>query len=318
MRRRAFLAVAAALPATAAAQARLARIALLAPVEPPPKALPALRDSLRDKGFVEKRDFMLEVAWPAPSQDLAALTRDVVRRGPDLIVAWTTPASLAAKQATSSIPIVIVGVADPVGVGLVHSLARPGGNVTGFSNISADIAAKQVEIFSEVIPQTSRLGVIYSAGNPAGLLQMRGIQEAMRKLQFEPIMEQGSTAGEYVEALQRLRAAGVGGVVFPPNPTVIEHRQVVAQQARDLRLPTMFQRLENVEAGGLMSYGPDLTGQFRQVAGYVERILKGTKAADLPVMQPEKIEFIVNLRTAKEIGLHIPEKIVTSADELIE
>jgi putative ABC transport system substrate-binding protein len=304
--------------ASARAQRRPLRIGLLVLTEPPPKAVKALRDSLDQAGYGPGPDLVVDMRWPAGSQSLAELAKAVVQAAPDVIVAWTTPAALAAKQATATIPIVVVGIADPVRVGLVASLARPGGNVTGFSNLGGDLAAKQVEVFVQTLPGAKRLGVVYNAGSPAGVLQFQGVQDALGKLNVPSLAEKAARPDQYRDALARLAQANVDGVLFVPDASTIEDRIGIAEQARQLRLPTMFQRRENVEAGGLMSYGPDLTDQFRQVASYVDRILKGAKPADLPVQQPDKIELVINARIAKALDVALPPVLVARADEVIE
>jgi putative ABC transport system substrate-binding protein len=307
------------LPAAARAQGRLAKIGLLAGSDPPPKAVQALRDSLRQAGYVEGRNLALNIVWPtASSKPLSGLAQAVVRGAPDLIVAWSTPAALAARDATSTIPIVVVGIADPVGVGLAESLARPGKNITGFTNLGSDLSAKQVQVFVDGLPGVEHLGVIYGPASPAGVLQLRGSLDAIARFKLRAQAVGALTESEYRRAIVGLHHAGVGGILFIPDPTTIEHRAAIAQQALAERLPTMFQRRENIEAGGLMSYGPDLTDQFRQVASYIERILKGAKASELPIQQPNKIELVINQQTARALGYVVPPALLARADEVIE
>jgi putative ABC transport system substrate-binding protein len=318
MKRRGLLLGAIALPAVAGAQGRPLRIGVLASGEPPPKAVEALRSSLVQKGYGGGQILAINIAWPSDSQPMAELAETLVRTAPDIIVAWATPAALAVQKATTSIPIVVVGIADPVRVGLVASLAQPGGNITGFSNLGGDLSAKQVEVFVQTLPRVARLGVIYNPGSPAGAIQFEGSQDALGKLNIPSLAEKAARPEEYRDALARLGLANVDGVLFVPDASTIDNRARIAEQALGLRLATMFQRRENVEAGGLMSYGPDLTDQFRQVAAYVDRILKGAKPADLPVQQPDKIELVVNARTAKTLGLSFPPVLLARADEVVE
>jgi putative ABC transport system substrate-binding protein len=319
MRRRSLLLGSMALPLAAAhAQRRPLRIGMLGSTEPPPKAVKELRDNLDQAGYGREPDLVIDMQWPSGSQSLAELADRIVRGAPDVIVAWATPAALAAKGATATIPIVVVGIADPVGVGLVESLARPGGNITGFSNLGGDLSAKQAEVFAQAMPGLKRLGVIYNSATPAGIIQFRGVQGALEKLNIRSLVEKAARAAEYRDALARLGQATVEGVLFVPDATTVEFRAEIAEQAQALRLPTMFQRRENVEAGGLLSYGPDLTDQFRQVAVYVDRIVKGAKPAELPVQQPDKIELVINSRTARTIGLGLPPALLGRADEVIE
>jgi putative ABC transport system substrate-binding protein len=318
MRRRDLLLGLLALPTAAQAQSRPLRIGLLVSSEPPAKVVSAMRESLGQAGYARGPDLVIDMQWPTPSQPLPALAAKMVRDAPDIIVAWATPAALAVKAATTTIPVVIVGIADPVGVGLVASLAHPGGNITGFSNLGGDLSAKEVEVFVQAVPRPRRLGVIYNAASPAGVLQFQGVQVALQKLNVPALVDKAAQAAEYRDALARLGQATVDGVLFVPDAATIENRAAIAAQAQSLKLPTMFQRRENVEAGGLMSYGPDLADQFRQVGSYIDRILKGAKPADLPVQQPDKIELVINARTARAIGISLPKMLLGRADEVLE
>jgi putative ABC transport system substrate-binding protein len=212
----------------------------------------------------------------------------------------------------------MVGVSDPVGAGLVTSLARPGGNVTGLTNIAADLSAKLMEIFVEIVPGLSRVGVMFNRDNPGSVSQMQGTQDAVRTLGLQFQVLSARTPREFENAFARFKADGAKGVVCLADSSFIEHRTMIAELAGRMRLPTAFQRRENVEAGGLFSYGPNLNDQFRQVAFYVDRILKGTRPAELPVEQPTKFELVINFKTAKAIGLEIPPTLLTRADEVIE
>lgn len=319
MRRRSLLLGSMALPlATAHAQSKPRRIGMLLSTEPPAKAVKALRKTLDQAGYGREPDLVIDMRWPSGPHSLAELADVIVRAAPDVIVAWATPAALVVQKATATIPIVIVGIADPVGVGLVASLAHPGGNITGFSNLGGDLAAKQVEMFVQTLPSVKRIGVIYNAGSPSGVIQFRGVQDALGKLNVPALAEKAGRMGQYHDALARLAQANVDGVLFVPDASTIEDRVEIARQALQLRLPTMFQRRENVEAGGLMSYGPDLTDQFRQVASYLDRILKGAKPAELPVQQPDKIEMVINARTAKALDFTLPPTVLARAEEVIE
>jgi putative tryptophan/tyrosine transport system substrate-binding protein len=295
------------------------KIGLLTASAPPPGAVEAFRDGMRQRGYVERQNYTLDVrTLRGPYEQDTQTAAGLVESGVDVIVAWSTPAALAARRATTAMPIVIVSVSDPIGTGLVQSLARPGGNLTGVANLGRVISAKQVELFIETVPGLKRIGLVQNQLNPASVGQAREAQEAMGELHLTPQIIEASSAATYEEALLRLSQSGVEGVFFSPDPSAIAHRQVIGEQAIARRLPTMFQRRENVQAGGLMSYGADLVDQFRQATGYVERILKGAKPADLPVEQPTRFELSINVRTAKALGLTIPSKILARADELIE
>jgi len=259
------------------------------------------------------------VRWPKTSLDQEPdLAPSMVRAGPDVIASWTTPPTLALQRATSTIPIVMMSIGDPVGAGLVASLARPGGNVTGVSNQDAEVVAKAVELFREVVPGLRRMGVIYNPGNPSAAIQMRALEDTTRRLAFDAQVSEATAVAEYETAFARFLDGGVQGAFFIPDASTGQHRKMIAEWAIAHRLPTMFQRRLNVDAGGLMSYGADLVGQFRQAASYVDRILKGAKPADLPVVQPEKFELVINRKTAKAIGIKIPQSILVRADKVIE
>jgi putative ABC transport system substrate-binding protein len=300
-------------------QPKVWRIGVLAPVSPTPAMLSAFRDSLRGRGYVEGQNLSIDVRWPQGSfdQDPSALT-ELVNSNVDAIVAWTTPATIAARRATSTIPIVMVGVGDPVGSGFIASLARPGGNITGLTNIAVELSAKLLELFVELVPGMKRVGVVQNSDNPASTMMLRETEDAVRKLNMEVQVVNAQTSDEFDRAFAKLSAESVDGVVVLPNPTVIEHSRRIAELAQSARLPTAFQRREDVDAGGLFSYGPDINNLFRQAAFYVDRILKGEKPAELPVMQPTKIELVINLKTAKALGVTVPLIMQMTADDVIE
>jgi putative ABC transport system substrate-binding protein len=312
---------AAAWPLAARAQqpGKVWRIGFLASVPPTSAMLNAFRDGLRERGYVEGQNLSIDVRWPqGPFEQNPAVAAELVRGNVDVIVAWTTPAVIAARRATSTIPIVIVGVSDPVGSGFVASLARPGGNITGVSNIASDLSAKLVELLVEIVPGMKRVGVVFNPDNPGAVFQMPGIEDAVRTygLQFQVVA--AGAPEQFERAFARLNAEGVGGVVLLADSSLIEHGRRIAELAQKARLPTAFQRRENVEAGGLLSYGSSLNGHLRQTAVYVDRILKGARPAELPVEQPTKFELVINLKTAKTLGLEVPPTLLARADEVIE
>jgi len=326
MKRRAFITLlggVAAWPLAARAQEgqrdKQIRMGFLAAAVPTAAMLRAFRDALREHGYVEGQNLSIADRWPqGSSEQISDIAAEFVRSNVDIIVAWTTPASLAAKAATATIPIVMVGVGDPVGTGLVRSLARPGGNITGFVNLAPDLSTKQAQLLVEVVPRIRSVGIVCNPSNPALTVLLRDVEDAIRILGLEFHTVDARLPQEFESAFARLSAKGVQGVVVVPDGSVIEHRRMIAALAQKTRLPTMFQRRENVAAGGLMSYGPDLPDQLRQAAFYVDRILKGTKPTDLPVQQATKIELVINLKTAKALGLTIPPTLLGLADEVIE
>jgi ABC-type uncharacterized transport system substrate-binding protein len=302
-----------------ASTVRQARIGILSASPPTPAMVHAFREGMRERGYIERHNLSIDVRWPRGTfeqdPDVAA---ELAKTNVDVIVAWSTPAVIAARRATAVIPIVMVSVGDPVGSGFIASLARPGGNITGFSNITADLSAKLVELFVELVPDIRRVGVVSNIYNPNVGLQLRQTEEAVRKLSLQSQVIEAHTPEEYERAFARLSAEKVHGVVLLATSSLIEHAHKIAELARAARLPTAFQRRENVEAGGLMSYGGNVNYQFRGAASYVDRLLKGGKAADLPVEQPTKLEFVINLKTAKALGLTVPTIMQMTADEVIE
>src|SRR6516225_4279575 len=263
--------------AARAQQPKIWRIGVLASVPPTPVMLSAFRDGMRRRGYVEGQNLSIDVRWPQGTfdQDPSVVT-ELVNDNVDVIVAWATPATIAARRA-STIPIVMVGVGDPVGSGFIASLARPGGNTTGLTNISVDLSAKLMELFTELVPGMKRVGVVRNPNNPGTPVLLRETEDAVRKLNMQVQVVNAQTSDEFDRAFAQLSAESVGGVVVLPDPTVIEHSRRIAELAQSARLPTAFQRREDVDAGGLLSYGPDLNNQFRQATFYVDRILKGEK-----------------------------------------
>jgi putative ABC transport system substrate-binding protein len=306
--------------AAVAQQPKVWRIGVLTPVPLTPVMLSAFRDGLRGRGYVEGQNLSIDIRWPQGSfdQDPSVVT-ELVNSNVDVIVTWATAATIAARRATSTIPIVMVGVGDALGSGFIASLARPGGNITGLSSIAVELSAKLMELFVELVPGMKRVGVVHNPNNPMNTMTLRETEDAARKLNMQVQVVNAQTSDEFDRAFAQLSAESVGGVVVLGNPTVVvEHSRRIAELAQSTRLPTAFQRRENVDAGGLLSYGPDLNNEFRQAAFYVDRILKGEKPAELPVMQPTKVELVINLKTAKALGLTVPLIMQMTADELIE
>jgi len=303
----------------AASTVRPVRVGLIAPAPPTPAMLNAFRDGMRERGYIEGQNLSVAVRWPQGSfdQDPSVVT-ELVNSNVDVIVAWATPTVIAVRRATSTIPIVMVSVGDPVGSGLIASLARPGGNITGLSNIAVDLNAKLMELFVELVPGMKRVGVVRNPNNPGMTAMLRETEDAVHKLNIQVEVVDAQTSDEFERAFAQLRAKSVDGVVLLADPTVIEHSRRIAELAQSARLPTAFQRRENVDAGGLFSYGPDINNQFRQAAFYVDRILKGEKPAELPVQEPTKVELVINLKTAKALGLTVPRIMQMTADEVIE
>jgi len=279
----------------------------------------AFRDSMRKLGYVEGRNLSIEHRWPNNSfEEDPGVVAALVQSKVDVILAWPTPATLAAKRATATIPIVFVGVSDPVGTGIVSSLGRPGGNITGISNLALDLAGKQVQLLRELVPGIQRVGVISNPANPGTKLTLAETERALRQLGLHSQAVSARSRAEFETAFKRLAADGATAVLISPDSSVLEHRAKIAEFALAARLPTFFQREESVEAGGLISYGPSLTDQVRQAARYVDRIFKGAKPADLPVEQPDRIKLVVNVKTAKALGIQVPSELLVRADKVIQ
>ena len=326
MRRREFISLLggiAAWPRLASAQqpdvGRHVRIGLVAAVSPTVAMLKAFRDELRDRGYVEGQNLTIDVRWPRGTfdQDPAAVT-DLVKINLDVIVAWSTPAVIAVRKAASKIPIVMTSVGDPVGSGFVASLSRPGGNITGVSAITSDLTTKQLGLFIQMIPSMKVIGIVTNSYNPNVALQLKRSEGAIRELGLQSRVAEARTPDEFEHAFTSLRTGNVEGVMLLSDPTVIENGKKIAELALAAQLPTAFQRRENVEAGGLFSYGVSITDQFRFAAQYVDRILKGAKPAELPVEQPTQFDLVINMKTAKALGLTIPSGVLAIANELVE
>jgi putative ABC transport system substrate-binding protein len=278
----------------------------------------AFQEGLRKLGYVEGRNISIEYRYAEEKLDrIPGLVAELVGSKVDVIVAVSTPAIDAAKNATKTIPIIMAGVSDPVGTGFVASLARPGGNITGFSLQSSELTGKRLELFKEVVPKLSRVAFLVHGQDRGNRLFVKEAQDAGESLgmQIQPLAVAGleEIEGSF-PAMVRER---IGGLVVQPI-FVSTHGVRIADLAARNRLPTISDPMEFADAGGLMSYGPSRSALWWRAATYVDKILKGTKPADLPVEQPTKFEFIVNLKTAKQIGLTIPPNVLVRADRVIQ
>jgi putative ABC transport system substrate-binding protein len=281
--------------------------------------LKAFRDEMRDRGYDEGQNLTIIVRWPRGTFDQdPSPVADLVNANVDVIVAWATPTVIAVRKATSTIPIVMTSVGDPVGSGFVASLARPGGNITGVSAITSDLTTKLLGLFIQMIPSMKVIGLVTNSYNPNVALQLKRSEDAIRELGLQSRVAEARTSGEFERAFAGLKAGNAEGVMLLSDPTVIEHGKKIAELALAAGLPTAFQRRENVEAGGLFSYGGSITDQFKFAAQYVDRILKGAKPSELPVEQPTQFDFVINLKTAKTLGLTIPSGVLAIANDLIQ
>jgi putative ABC transport system substrate-binding protein len=279
----------------------------------------SFQKGLRDLGYVEGQNIVIEYRSSDERQDqLPGLAAELVRLKVDVIVTIGTPAARAAKNATKTIPIVFARIADPVALGLVSSLGRPGGNTTGVSVATTQLAAKRLELLKQAVPRLARVGVLWNPAFLPAALELREIEDAARalKVQVHAVAMQGPE--ELQRALSTMRTDRVGALMLVPNPLLYEQPKRVTDLLTSSRLPAMFWRAEWVEAGGLMSYGPSFADMYRRAATYVDKILKGAKPGDLPVELPTKFELVINLKTAKALGLTIPQSLLSRADEIIQ
>jgi putative tryptophan/tyrosine transport system substrate-binding protein len=272
---------------------------------------------LRELGWIDGRTVAIEYRWSeGRTERYPKIAAEFVRRNVDVIVA-TGGAIPAAKQATSVIPIVFPVAGDPVGAGYVATLARPGGNVTGLSLQQTDVASKRVELLREAVPGLRRLAILANIGNANVVLELGEVQAAAHKLGLEAAIAEIRRAEDIVPAFDALKGRAEALYVVA-EPLVFTNRARIHTLAMAARLPAIYNSREYIELGGLMSYGPDFADQFRRCADIVDKILRGTKPADIPVQQPTKFDFIVNLTTAKALGLTMPESFLLRADEVIE
>ena len=306
------------LPANSQQPKKLPQIGFLTLRSAPSDQDEAFKQALRDLGWIEGQNFTIEWRGAAgKTEKLAELAADLVRRKVDVIVASATPSVQAAKNATNTIPIVMSSAADPVGVGLVASLARPGGNITGLSNQAADLAAKRLELLREVVPGLRRLAIMANVDYPAVVLEMREVETAAGTLGLDSVaieIRRGEDIAPVFGALKERTDA----LYVCADPLVVTHQVRINAFALAAKLPTMHSLREHIETGGLISYGANLPDLFRRAGNYVDKILRGAKPGDIPVEQPTKFDLVINLTTAKALGLTVPPSLLARTDEVIE
>jgi len=285
---------------------------------PPPKTwVEALQQGLRERGYVDGQNVVVEFRFTDGSVDqLPQLAEELVRLKVDVILASSSPSAVAAKKATTSVPIVFVNVFDPVELGLVPSLGRPGGNITGLASTSAELAGKRLQLLRELVPKLRRVGVLSHPPTPSNPKQLQGAEDAARALgmQVQPVPVRGPN--DFDSAFKAVR--GADGLLLLDIAFFTTHRARLVALAAESRLPAIYGYRDIVDVGGLMSYGPHFPDMYRRAATYVDKIFKGAKPADLPVEQPTKFEFVINSRTAKALGLTIPPSLLLQADQVIE
>jgi ABC-type uncharacterized transport system substrate-binding protein len=280
----------------------------------------AFRQGMRELGYVEGKTFVLEARFAeGQSERVPELARELVGREVDVIVATTDGPIAAAKRETRTIPIVMTNSADPVGTGFVASLGHPGSNVTGLTNVSADLSGKRLELLREVVPGLSRVAFLWNPDARGTVLDYKESQAAAISLHLELQSVEVSSAADLDHAFSTVTSQRPQAVIVPPgNPVMFSKRAEIASFAQRSRLPSMYGLKEYVDAGGLMSYGPNLPAMYRRAAIYVDKILKGAAPGDLPVERPAQFELVINLKTAKALGLTMPRSLLERADKLIQ
>jgi putative ABC transport system substrate-binding protein len=310
-----------ALPALGQAPGKVPRVALLLFAAPEDyvgsNGLELFRQRLRELGYIEGRNIILEERYAGgDAARLTALAREIAASKVDVIVSPTVNATIAARQATSTIPIVMVHAGNPIGNGLIASLAHPGGNVTGATNML--LGGKQVELLRELVPRLARIGVFVNPMNAGSRVVLANMTETARSLGVEPVVAEVTNSEDVSKALATFRGARIEGLAVMVEKVFVENRARVLEFAAGARLPASYDQADIVRQGGLISYGPVLEEQYAFAAVYVDKILKGADPAHLPVQQPTKFELAINLKTAKALGLTIPQSVLARATEVIQ
>ena len=302
---------------------KIPRIGFLSPSSPSDSRnrfrLGALQQGLRELGYVEGQNISIDSRWAEGKYErLPGLATELVRLKVDVIVTYAPPAIQAAREATATIPIVMGGVVDPVATGFVASLARPGGNITGLSLMAPELVGKQLEILKEMVPKVTRVAVLGNPANGGTAPQLRHAQGAARtlKLQLQPLEARGPN--EIDSAFSAMTREGAGAVVVLVDSMFVDQRTRIADLAARRHLPSVYGLIDFAEAGGLMFYGANDADRFRRAASLVDKILRGAKPADLPIEQPTKFELVINLKTAKALGLTVPQSLLQRAGEVIQ
>jgi putative ABC transport system substrate-binding protein len=310
-----------AVPLAAAAPplGKVYRIGFLSTAPPPAHRWDALLDGLRERGYSEGRNLVFEHRFSEGNAErFPEFAAELVQLRVDCIIVTTTPAALAAKHATQTIPIVMPTAIDPVGAGLVASLARPGGNLTGLSVLAPELSGKRLELLQEVVPGLTRVAVLWNGANPANASAWQETQAAARALGLLLHSQDVRNPQDLQGAFGLMAQARPDALLVLGDALLGMHRPQIVAFATQQHLPSVFAERESVVAGGLMSYGPSLPDLYRRAAYYVDRLLKGTKPADLPVEQPMKFELVINLKTAKALGITIPQSTLFQATEVIQ
>jgi len=325
MRRRDFItflgSVAAVWPLAAGAQSKIPRIGFMGNSTAALEAnlVDAFREGLREHGYEEGRNIVIEYRWADGNYEtFPALVAELIAANVDVIVTAGTPAALAMKKATTTVPLIMIAVGDPVGTGLVPSLARPGGNLTGLSSIAPDLEGKRLQLLREVVPTLSHVGMFVNSANPFHVSSMRQARTAAETMGIKLQVYDIRKSEDLDSAFAAIRKERPDGLLILADRVFLHNRELMMDFTKEQRLPSVNAYTELVEVGGLMSYGPSYEDMHRRAAIYVDKILKNAKPADLPIEQPSKFTFIINLKAAKALGVTVPSQLLALADRLIE
>jgi len=278
-----------------------------------------LREGLRERGYVEGRDLTIEYRWAEGAYErFPALIAELIALKVDIIVTAGTPAALAVKRSTTTIPVVMAAIGDPIGTGLVKSLARPGGNLTGLVAIAPDLEGKRLELLTQIVPKLLSVAFLANPANPLHVTSEKQASAAAKALHLKVVFFPVRTDGEFDHAFQAIVGQRSGALIMLADRLFLHHRARIVEFTARHRLPAVYAYNELVQVGGLMSFGPSYPEMHRRAAYFVDRILKGARATDLPMEQPSKFELILNLRTARTLGLVIPQEVLQRADQVIE
>ena len=317
----AFLGVVAALPLEASAQSKIPRIGFMGNSTAALEAnlLDAFREGLRELGYEEGRNIIIEYRWAdGKYEQFPVLVAELIASKVDVIVTAGTPAALAVKKATTAVPLVMVAVGDPVGTGLVPSLARPGGNLTGLSSIAPDLEGKRLQLLREVVPALSHVAMFINSLNPFHVSSMKQARDAAQTMGIKLQLHDIRKSEDLDDAFAAIQKERPDALLILADRVFLHNRQRIVDFTIEQRLPNVNAYKELVEVGGLMSYGPSYEDMHKRAAIYVDKILKGAKPADLPIEQPSKFTFIVNLKAAKALGITVPSQLLGLVDQLIE
>jgi putative tryptophan/tyrosine transport system substrate-binding protein len=305
------------LTASAQQQGKIVTIGILA-IEPWPP-IDTFRRALHDLGYIEGKNVRFEYRYAkGDNERLPELANDLVGLNVDVILTWGTDAVLAAKQATTTIPIVMGTIGDPLGIGIVTSLAHPGGNVTGFSARAAELEAKRLQLLKDAVPGLSRVAILFNRTNHYARLALQSAREGAQTMQVILVAYDVYDAATLNAVFVTLTKDRPDGVMLPADAFLVSQRNRIAQFAIEKKLPSVYSFREYIEAGGLMAYTPNYHDLFRRAANYVDKILKGTKPGELPIEQPTKFQLLINFKTARALGLTLPPTLLARADEVIE